>query len=98
MEKIVKRVRVRNKLGLHTRPATVIVQLLKDTKSQVMFTYKKETVNAKSILSILMLAVQKNATLTITITGDDASQTMGRLVQAFEGCFGEQDQGEQVTQ
>ena len=91
MEKIVKRVRIKNNLGLHTRPATVIVQLLKDVKSEVLFTYKKETVNAKSILSILMLAIQKNATLTITITGQDAAETMDRLVSAFEACFGEQN-------
>lgn len=96
MEKLVKKIRVKNSLGLHTRPATVIVQLLKDAKSEVLFTYKKETVNAKSILSILMLAVHKNATVTVTVTGSDASETMDRLVTAFEECFGEQIQRGQV--
>lgn len=91
MEKIVTKVRVKNDLGLHTRPATVIVQSLRNSKSQVFFTYKKETVNAKSILSILMLAVQKNASLTITVEGVDAKATMDNLVAIFESQFGEKN-------
>lgn len=91
MEKLVKKVRVKNDLGLHTRPATLIVQSLRNCKSQVTFTYKKETVNAKSILSILMLAVQKNALLTITVEGVDAMETMEKLLHVFETQFGEKD-------
>lgn len=89
MQKIVRKVRVKNDLGLHTRPATVIVKVLQNSKSNVSFTYRKETVNAKSILSILMLAVQKNAQLTITVDGDDAEETMERLLAVFEDHFGE---------
>lgn len=91
MKKIVKKVRVKNVLGLHTRPATVIVKALRNVKSNVFFTYKKETINAKSILSILMLAAQKNAKITITVEGDDeeAETTMSHLVEVFENEFGE---------
>lgn len=89
MTKLVKKLRVKNDLGLHTRPATVIVQSLRNTKSQVLFTCKKETANAKSILSILMLAAQKNSLLTITVEGEDAEQTMEHLVLIFENQFGE---------
>lgn len=76
-------------MGLHTRPATTIVKLLQNTKSKVEFTYRRETVNAKSILSILMLAAKKNSHITITCDGDDASDTMELLVSAFENQFGE---------
>jgi len=89
VQKIIKKVRVKNDLGLHTRPATVIVKLLQGCKSNVLFTYKKETINAKSILSILMLAAQKNAMITITVDGEDASETMNRLIEAFDAQFGE---------
>jgi phosphocarrier protein len=88
-EKIVKKVRVKNDLGIHTRPATVIVKTLRNVKSSVFFTYKKETINAKSILSILMLAAQKNALITITVEGEDAAVTMDSLLQAFDNQFGE---------
>lgn len=76
-------------MGLHTRPATVIVKLLQKCKCDVRFTYKQETVNAKSILSILMLAAKKNSTITITTEGEDADQVMKKLVNEFETGFGE---------
>lgn len=87
--RIVQKVKVKNKMGLHTRPATVIVKMLQSSKSYVEFTYKEETVNAKSILSILMLAAKKNSHITITCDGDDANLTMEKLISAFEDQFGE---------
>jgi len=89
METLVKKIRVKNDLGLHTRPATSIVKLLQTSKSEVFFTHKKETVNAKSILSILMLAVTKNQQITVSVTGEDAQETMQQLVEGFQACFGE---------
>jgi phosphocarrier protein HPr len=83
------KVKVKNKMGLHTRPATAIVKLLQHCKSNVMFTYKRETVNAKSILSLLMLAAGKNSNITITVEGEDADKTMDQLVSAFDNQFGE---------
>lgn len=87
--KIVRKVKVKNSLGLHTRPAAAIVKLLQPRKSSVFFTYKNETINARSIMSILMLAAKKNAQIVITIDGDDAESTMDHLVNAFEQEFGE---------
>lgn len=88
-EKKICQVQVKNKLGLHTRPATTIVKLLQSSKSEVLFTYKKETVNAKSILGILMLAAKKNAKITVEVEGIDAENTLNRLIEAFEQRFGE---------
>jgi phosphocarrier protein len=55
----------------------------------VLFTYKQLTVNAKSILSILMLAARKNSRITIAIEGEDAEETLSKLVEAFDSKFGE---------
>jgi phosphocarrier protein HPr len=87
--KIVNKVQIKNRMGLHTRPATMIVKMLQNTKSSVSFTYKQETVNAKSILSILMLAATKNSKITITVDGEDAADIMQNLVTAFENHFEE---------
>lgn len=87
--KIMRKVRVKNPLGLHARPATMIVKLLQECKSHVFFTYKKETVNARSIMSILMLAASKNSLITICVEGEDARETMQRLVEVFDIKFGE---------
>ncbi len=92
VQKLQSKVKVKNPLGLHTRPATVIVQMLQNCKSQVSFTYRRETVNAHSILSILMLAVKKNGGITITVEGSDeeAPKVMDQLVEAFRTGFGEE--------
>lgn len=87
--RLTTKVKVKNRMGLHTRPATAIVKLLQHCKSNVMFTYKRETVNAKSILSLLMLAASKNSNITITVEGEDADKTMDQLVSAFDNQFGE---------
>jgi phosphocarrier protein HPr len=87
--KILRKVRVRNALGLHARPATVIVKLLQGCKSHVTFTYKKETINARSIMSVLMLAATKNSLITIAVEGEDAQETMAKLIEMFETQFGD---------
>lgn len=92
-KKVVKKIRVKNELGLHTRPATMIVKILQEFKSRVTFTYRKESIDARSILSILMLAVQKNSILTVKIEGEDAQAAMKRLEEAFDDCFGERLEG-----
>jgi phosphocarrier protein HPr len=87
--KLVCKVKVKNPLGLHTRPAAAIVKLLQPRKASVFFTYKTETINARSIMSILMLAAKKNTQITITVEGVDAEATMNQLVLAFDQEFGE---------
>ena len=87
--RVLRKVKVKNALGLHARPATIIVKLLQASKSAVSFTYKKEMINARSIMSILMLAANKNSQITITADGEDAEEIMNRLVEAFENEFGE---------
>ena len=87
--KLVCKVQVKNRLGLHTRPATTIVKLLQNSKSDFYFTNKKDKVNAKSILSLLMLAARKNSRITIEVQGEDANITMEKLIEVFENQFGE---------
>jgi phosphocarrier protein HPr len=87
--KLTCKVHVKNQMGLHTRPATTIVKLLQKCKSDVSFTHNRETVNAKSILSLLMLAARKNSRIIINVEGEDASTTMESLIEAFENQFGE---------
>ncbi len=89
--KLTHKLKIKNSLGLHARPATQIVQLLQGCKASVLFTYRKETINARSIISILMLAVRKNTQLHILVEGEDAEETMEKLVNIFETRFGEDE-------
>ena len=91
MKKLSKKVKVKNILGLHARPATVIARLLQKSKSKVFFTYHEETINARSIMSVLMLAANKNSQIMITVEGEDAEETLFDLIKAFENQFGEEE-------
>ncbi len=86
---LVKKLRIKNSQGLHTRPATYIVKLLQNTKSEIFFTYNKFTINAKSILSLLTLAAKKNSVIKVAVQGGDAEEVMEQLTHAFETNFGE---------
>ncbi len=81
--------KVRNKLGLHVRPATQIAKILQKRKAKVTLTYKGQSVNARSIMSIMILAAPKNAQLKIAAEGSDARETLEELLSAFTKKFGE---------
>lgn len=81
--------KVKNRLGLHIRPATVIVKMLQGFRSSVYFTLRGQTVNAKSIMSLLVLSAQKNAKISIAVEGEDAEVVMEKLLSGFEHEFGE---------
>lgn len=84
-----KKFRVTNRCGLHTRPATLIVQCLQECSAEVFFTYKKERVDARSILNLLMLAVQKNGEILVEAKGVDAYETLLKIEALFTSQFGE---------
>ncbi|MGD0665018.1 MAG: HPr family phosphocarrier protein [Rhabdochlamydiaceae bacterium] len=90
MKKVIHKLKVKNPLGLHARPASMIAKLLQGSKSQVTLAYRQETINARSIMSILMLAIKKNSVITLTVEGEDAEETMKKLITGFETQFGEQ--------
>lgn len=87
--KLEQEVLVKNYLGLHARPAALIVKLLENAQSEVYFTCNNQTVNAKSMMDILLLAAKKNAKIHISVAGDDAQPVIRQLVQAFDDGFGE---------
>ena len=87
--KIISKIVIKNDLGLHIRPATAIVKMLQHSQSAVYFTYKNETINARSIMSILMLMAKKKSKIQITVEGSDAKKIMLMLQRAFEDKFGE---------
>ncbi len=85
-----RRLRIQNRQGLHARPAASIVRLLRDTRSAVKFTYRRQTVDAQSILGLLMLAAPHNSWITVSVDGPDANDIIQKLEEAFRQRFGEQ--------
>lgn len=76
-------------MGLHARPAAVIARLLRNANCTVRFESDKASIDAKSILEILMLAAKQHTDLTIIAEGEDADKTINELVSQFKNGFGE---------
>ena len=72
---------VKNKTGLHARPAAVFVQIANKFGSDITIIKDDQEVNGKSIMGILMLAAEKGASITIVAEGDDAEEAVEELSQ-----------------
>ncbi|MDR0785845.1 MAG: HPr family phosphocarrier protein [Treponema sp.] len=81
---------VSNRGGLHARPSAMVVQLLKDFKADVFIETEIETVNAKSIMGLLMLGATYKSRLNITADGEDAEQALDALTKLFDSKFEEE--------
>jgi phosphotransferase system HPr (HPr) family protein len=74
-----KKITVKNKQGLHARPAALFVQIANKFNSQVKVRRGKEEVNGKSIMGILMLGAERDSQITIEAEGDDAQIAIEEL-------------------
>lgn len=68
-----------NEKGLHTRPSTELVKCASSFKAQVNLVYQNLTVNAKSLLGVLMLAASRGAKIKIEAEGEDAEQVIDSI-------------------
>lgn len=87
---LVKKIKLVNKLGLHARPAAMLVQAISGFSSDIFVAKGSKKVNAKSIMGVMMLAAGPNTTLTFEIAGDDAEQAWGAIEDLFNRNFDEE--------
>ena len=82
---------VQNKMGIHARPAAMIVRIANTYSGEVWVEKDDEQVNGKSIMGLMMLAAGKGSKLVVRAEGDaEAAQVMlGELEALFERRFEE---------
>jgi phosphotransferase system HPr (HPr) family protein len=83
---------VRNKVGLHARPAATLVRVANQFKSAITvqnLTTNTQPVNAKSILMLLSLGAEKDHTINIAAQGPDETEAIAALQGAVDTKFGE---------
>ncbi len=80
---------VKNASGIHVRPAGALVKLLAGEECEISFSYGGKTVNAKSMMSILMLGAPQDSEVVVCIKGRDASRVLEKVSKAFASGFGE---------
>ncbi len=76
---IKKALTVRNKLGLHARPAALFVQIANKYDARISVKKGGQIVNGKSIMGIMMLAASRGSKICIEAIGGDAQEAVEEL-------------------
>ncbi|MBE2212594.1 MAG: HPr family phosphocarrier protein [Opitutaceae bacterium] len=80
---------VQNKMGIHARPAAMIVRLTSKFKGEVFFDKDDEQVNGKSIMGLMMLAAGRGSKIRVQAQGAGADELIKELEALFERKFDE---------
>ena len=84
-------VQIKNKLGLHLRPASSLVKLASRYDGcEISISKDHQCVNAKSIMGVIMLAAEQGSELVIEVTGKSADDALSEIEQLIASGFGEE--------
>ena len=74
-----KKFTIIDEMGLHARPATVLVNTAGKFASDITLDYNGKSVNLKSIMGVMSLGVPHNAEIIISANGEDAAEALVAL-------------------
>lgn len=80
---------IKNKIGLHARPASLFVREASKFKSAITVIYGNAQANAKSILNVLTLGANQGAVISIRAEGEDAEAALQALKDLNASNYGE---------
>ena len=74
---------VQDQLGIHARPAGLLVKAAKQAASQVKIEANGKSANAKKLMALMSLGVKKGQEVKVTVEGPDEEEAAGLLEQFF---------------
>lgn len=80
---------ISNKLGLHARAAAKLVDCASAFASKIELQKESKSVDAKSIMSVMLLAAGQGTALRLRISGKDENAALDALCQLINNKFGE---------
>ncbi|MCK5785429.1 MAG: HPr family phosphocarrier protein [Candidatus Sabulitectum sp.] len=83
-------VTVPNKLGIHARPAAMIVRAAVEFDSEIWLESPADKVNAKSIMGVMTLAASGGTSVTVSAAGDDETTAVEAVADVIKSGFGEE--------
>ena len=83
-------VTIRNRAGMHARPAALLVKTASEFESRIYIEKDSERVNGKSIMGVITLGATYDTPLKIIADGPDETQALDALEQLFENRFEEE--------
>ena len=84
-----QKVVIKNPTGLHLRPAGILCKEAMQYKSLITFTYRGNTANAKSVLSVLGACVKSGDEIILICEGPDEEKALADMVALVESGLGE---------
>ena len=82
-------VTIRNRSGLHTRPAATLVKAASRFKAEFTIVKDDFEINGKSIIGVMTLAAEQGSTLLLRFEGEDEQEAAAAIVALFERGFDE---------
>jgi phosphocarrier protein len=86
---IEQEVTIRNRAGLHTRPAAAIVKLAAKFQSEFFIEKDSFQINGKSIIGVMTLAAEQGSKLLVRFDGPDENEACKAMSDLFESGFDE---------
>ena len=90
MPEIIETIKIKNKLGLHARPAALLVQEASKYSSKVELQSDEMKVNGKSIMGVMMLAAAYGSEIIIIASGEDAEKAVSGIKNLIGSKFDEE--------
>jgi len=90
IKELTKTLEIKNKLGMHARPAALLVKTCGQYISDVIFEKEGLQVNGKSILSVMTLAAPFGSKIIVYVKGPDAEEALAAIEKVFESKFNEE--------
>jgi len=85
-----KEITVVNSLGIHARPSSLIVQTAQKFRSSISIVKSGASADAKSIMSVMMLAATCGSKVTIRTNGEDEGAAAEAIMDLFMRKFDEE--------
>jgi len=86
---IEREVTIRNRAGLHTRPAATLVKTASKYKAEFTILKDGMEINGKSIIGVMTLAAEQGSTMILRFEGEDEAEAADEIISYFERGFDE---------
>jgi len=84
-----QKVVIKNPTGLHLRPAGILCKEAMEFNSLITFTFRGNTANAKSVLSVLGACIKSGDEIEVFCEGSDENEALSTMVRVIEDGLGE---------
>jgi phosphocarrier protein HPr len=90
MNKVVKTLEIKNKLGLHARASALLVQTVNKFAAQVTLIADGQTADGRSILGVMTLGCPQGSTIQVEAQGADAERVVKAIEKLVDARFNEE--------